>query len=181
MSTLISLDSSGSGICVIHKFYEDCVKIKFYPENNDTGEIFYLKKNHQYYCEYLKHIRQSNLVEVAYYQEIFSTGTPGKAMHVKQCIANLNVIMKQTDSFTVNATNVNSWNESWNEVITDNGKKYYCRKSIIQEIGSYKVTVEVTIFDHSCKIHKIITKAEKLSTKLCNTDLIDTDTKPKAD
>jgi hypothetical protein len=148
------------GVLVIHKYYEDCVKLKFYTVSDAYFKFFYLMKCHSKYHEYLALINLKSLISVKYYEEAFLTGMKkGSRCKVKKCISRLKII-KLPESVAVNITHINDNDKHWNMLTTDKGEKYFSKKCIVNKKGYYTVKFEMSNFQDKNQIWKNITQAK---------------------
>jgi hypothetical protein len=153
-----STQASKPGVLVVHKYYEDCVKLKFYPENRSDGEFFYLAKSHSNYDKYLEHINQGNVVRVLYYEEKFDMGIPKRFPYkVQNFISRLNVIKLPE---LINITQIENTDEIWACFTTDKGEKYFCKKGLVDKLGSYACKAEVSRNRNENRWWRLLTEAK---------------------
>jgi hypothetical protein len=149
------------GVLVIHKYYEDCVKLKFYSENEHFCEFFYLRKDQEQegYDKILESINRCDLIKIIYYEEHFR-GLTKRDCKIRKNICNL-VVIRFPES--LNIMQINHNNELWDSITTDQDEKYFCKKSLINEIGYHAVKIKITRYNDRTTIYREITEAKKIS------------------
>jgi hypothetical protein len=160
--------SSEPGMLLVHKYYEDCVKLKFYPEYKDDDyfcQFFYLGKDHEDYNKILESITRCDLIKIMYYEEPIRC--VGHKFKIQNRICNLSVISLPK---SINIIKIDPGNKLSDFITTDRGNKYFCEKSLINQIGHYAVKIKMTAYTSRSEIYRQIVEAQKIKSDQNKTD-----------